>query len=109
MDAEAAARALKVHWVAHGLLTRRGESLRIRLTLYDSLGARIAGVSVRDSVTLEVNFDNPLAPSPPLGVGVSETARGSSAGAFPARREGRAAKPAANHGCDPVWLVKQSP
>ena len=40
VDGADAARALKVHWAAHGLLTRRGDSLRVRLTIYDEQGAR---------------------------------------------------------------------
>lgn len=36
--------------------------------VHDSLGARISGVVVRDSVTLEINFDNALAPAPLPGV-----------------------------------------
>lgn len=45
-----AARALNVHWVAHGLLTRRGDSLRARITLYDSSGAKTPLPEVRGSV-----------------------------------------------------------
>ena len=40
VDGAEAARDLKVHWAAHGLLTRRGDSLRVRLTIYDEQGAR---------------------------------------------------------------------
>lgn len=36
--------------------------------VHDSLGSRIASVTVTDSVTLEINFDNPLASAPALGV-----------------------------------------
>jgi tRNA A-37 threonylcarbamoyl transferase component Bud32 len=36
-----AARALRVHWAAHGLVERGpGESLRVRMALYDSTGTR---------------------------------------------------------------------
>ena len=35
-----AARDLKAHWVAHGLLTQRGESLRVLITVFDARGAR---------------------------------------------------------------------
>jgi hypothetical protein len=40
VDGADAARDLKAHWAAHGLLTRRGDSLRVRLTIYDGQGAR---------------------------------------------------------------------
>jgi hypothetical protein len=40
VDGADAARDLKAHWAAHGLLTRRGDSLRVRLTIYDEQGAR---------------------------------------------------------------------
>ncbi len=36
--------------------------------VHDSLGARISGLVVRDSVTLEINFDNALAPAPLPGI-----------------------------------------
>jgi tetratricopeptide (TPR) repeat protein len=40
VDGFSAARALRVHWVAHGLVDRRpGNVLRVRLSLYDSAGA----------------------------------------------------------------------
>jgi serine/threonine-protein kinase len=35
-----AARDLRVHWLAHGLLEHRSDSLRIRLTVYDSSGRK---------------------------------------------------------------------
>ncbi len=35
-----AARDLKAHWVAHGLLTQRGESLRVLITVFDAHGDR---------------------------------------------------------------------
>jgi tetratricopeptide (TPR) repeat protein len=39
IDGASAARALQVHWVVHGLVERRpGDSLRVRLSLYDSSG-----------------------------------------------------------------------
>lgn len=39
VDGASAARALQVHWVAHGLVERRrGDTLRVRLSLYDSRG-----------------------------------------------------------------------
>jgi tetratricopeptide (TPR) repeat protein len=37
-----AARELRVHWVAHGAINRRRDSLLVDLTLYDSLGRKIA-------------------------------------------------------------------
>ena len=40
VDGADAARDLKVHWAAHGLLIRRGDSLRVRLTIYDEAGTR---------------------------------------------------------------------
>ena len=36
--------------------------------VHDSLGSRIAGVSIRDSVTIEITFDGPLALAPLPGV-----------------------------------------
>jgi tRNA A-37 threonylcarbamoyl transferase component Bud32/tetratricopeptide (TPR) repeat protein len=65
MDWADAARDLRVHWVAHGLIDRRpGNLLRVRLTLYDSLGNRHVQDAVHapvrnlaalgDSVTLQI-------------------------------------------------------
>ena len=45
-----AARALNAHWVAHGQLARRGDSVRVRLTLYDSSGGRTPLPEVRGSL-----------------------------------------------------------
>jgi hypothetical protein len=36
----AAARALEAHWVVHGFVRRRGDSLWVRATLYDAEGAK---------------------------------------------------------------------
>ncbi|MEP6687746.1 MAG: hypothetical protein ABJC36_05305, partial [Gemmatimonadales bacterium] len=40
VEGAGAARDLKVRWAAHGLLTQRGDSLRVRLTIYDMRGTR---------------------------------------------------------------------
>jgi hypothetical protein len=40
VDGADAARDLKVRWAAHGLLTRRGDSLWVRLTIYDDQGPK---------------------------------------------------------------------
>jgi hypothetical protein len=42
-----AARDLRVHWLAHGLLEHRSDSLRIRLTVYDSAGRKTPIPEVR--------------------------------------------------------------
>jgi tetratricopeptide (TPR) repeat protein len=42
-----AARELRVHWLAHGLLDRQGDSLLVRLTLYDSTGRKIPVAELR--------------------------------------------------------------
>ncbi len=65
IDWAGAARDLQVHWVAYGLVDRRpGDLLRVRLTLYDSLGTKSVLPEVRgpaadlaalgDSVTLRM-------------------------------------------------------
>lgn len=64
-EATAAARALRAHWVAHGLVVRRpGDVLLVRLSLYDSLGAKdpiddVFGsandlAALGDSITLQI-------------------------------------------------------
>jgi tetratricopeptide (TPR) repeat protein len=50
VDGADAARDLKAHWAAHGLLTRRGDSLRVRLTIYDEQGARRSLPELRGSI-----------------------------------------------------------
>ena len=40
VDGADAVRDLKVRWAAHGLLTLTGDSLRVRLTIYDDQGGR---------------------------------------------------------------------
>ncbi|MEO7473830.1 MAG: hypothetical protein ABIY46_00670 [Gemmatimonadales bacterium] len=40
VEGASAARDLKVRWAAHGLLTQRGDSLGVRLTIYDRRGTR---------------------------------------------------------------------
>jgi tetratricopeptide (TPR) repeat protein len=50
VDGADAARDLKVHWAAHGLLTRRGDSLRVRLTIYDEQGARRSLPEIHGSI-----------------------------------------------------------
>ncbi|HEV8454173.1 MAG TPA: hypothetical protein VGQ24_04755, partial [Gemmatimonadales bacterium] len=42
-----AARELRVHWLAYGLLEHRSDSLRIRLTVYDSAGRKMPIPEVR--------------------------------------------------------------
>jgi serine/threonine-protein kinase len=42
-----AARDLHVHWLAHGSLERQGDSLRVRLTVYDSAGRKTPIPEVR--------------------------------------------------------------
>jgi tRNA A-37 threonylcarbamoyl transferase component Bud32 len=42
-----AARDLRVHWLAHGLLEHRSDSLRIRLVVYDSAGRKTPISEVR--------------------------------------------------------------
>ncbi len=44
------------------------DSARVELLAFlrDSIGARLSSVTARDSVTLELAFDNPLAPAQPL-------------------------------------------
>ncbi|MEO8192222.1 MAG: Ig-like domain-containing protein [Gemmatimonadales bacterium] len=45
------------------------DSANVRLYgfVHDSTGSRLQGVALRDSVTIELVFDNPLSLSPPLG------------------------------------------
>jgi hypothetical protein len=65
VDGLSAARALRAHWVAHGMVDRRpGDTLRVRLSLYDSAGARRVLPEIRrpgsdlaalgDSISLEI-------------------------------------------------------
>jgi tetratricopeptide (TPR) repeat protein len=65
IDGASAARALQVHWVAHGLVERRpGDSLRVRVSLYDSSGTssvvrEVLGpsghlVAIGDSISLRI-------------------------------------------------------
>ena len=42
-----AARDLRVHWLAHGVLEQRNDSLRVRLTVYDSAGRKTPIPEVR--------------------------------------------------------------
>jgi serine/threonine protein kinase len=70
VDKARAARNLRVHWLAHGLLERRNDSLRVRLTVYDSAGRKtpIAEVRARASDlgrlgdTLAVSLVTAIAP-----------------------------------------------
>jgi tRNA A-37 threonylcarbamoyl transferase component Bud32/tetratricopeptide (TPR) repeat protein len=47
VEKASAARELRVHWLAHGVLARGGDSLRVRLTIYDSLGRKLPVQEVR--------------------------------------------------------------
>jgi tRNA A-37 threonylcarbamoyl transferase component Bud32 len=47
VDKARAARDLRVQWLAHGLLERRSDSLRVRLTVYDSAGRKTPIPEVR--------------------------------------------------------------
>ncbi|HEY7612631.1 MAG TPA: hypothetical protein VH764_06545 [Gemmatimonadales bacterium] len=48
VDGFAAARALRAHWIAHGVVNRRSDgTLRVRLSLYDSAGTSRALPEVR--------------------------------------------------------------
>ena len=76
-----AARDLNAHWVAHGLAHRQGDSVRVRLTLYDATGAKTPlpelGGSVQDFAalgdTLAVNVLRAAAPDlEPLYRGVQD-------------------------------------
>jgi tRNA A-37 threonylcarbamoyl transferase component Bud32 len=70
VDKANAARDLRVHWLTLGLLERRGDSLRVRLTVYDSAGRKtpIAEVRARASDlgqlgdTLAVSLVTAIAP-----------------------------------------------
>ena len=55
-------------WDSAAVTVVDSASADIYAFVHDSLGARLTGVAVRDSVTLELNFDNPLAPAPLPGV-----------------------------------------
>ncbi len=76
-----AAHDLNAHWVAHGLAHRRGDSVRVRLTLYDAAGAKTPLPELRGSVqdfaalgdTLAVNVLRAAAPDlEPLYRGVQD-------------------------------------
>jgi tRNA A-37 threonylcarbamoyl transferase component Bud32/tetratricopeptide (TPR) repeat protein len=47
VEKAAAARDLRVHWLAHGILHRRGDSLQVRLTVYDAEGRKTPIPEVR--------------------------------------------------------------
>ena len=47
VDKASAARELRVHWLAHGVLEHRNDSLRVRLTVYDSAGRKTPIPEVR--------------------------------------------------------------
>jgi tetratricopeptide (TPR) repeat protein len=42
-----AARSLRVHWLAHGLLEHHRDSMRVRLTVYDSAGRKLPISEIR--------------------------------------------------------------
>ncbi|HEX2722440.1 MAG TPA: Ig-like domain-containing protein [Gemmatimonadaceae bacterium] len=53
-------------WDSSAVTLADSISLDMYAFVHDSLGARLSAVTVRDSVTLELSFDNPLSPAPIL-------------------------------------------
>lgn len=70
VDKARAVRDLRVHWLTHGVLERRGDSLRVRLTVYDGAGRKTPIPEVRSQVgdlgvlgdTLSVSLVRAIAP-----------------------------------------------
>ena len=53
-------------WDTVGVTLRDAINVDVFAFIHDSLGTRLQTVTIRDSVTIELGFDNPLSASPPL-------------------------------------------